>query len=91
MQVNTAHSDGNRSDGDRADRRSVDLDDPEELRYWAQRFHATEDDVRDAVSQAGTDPGAVGDFLQSGRAPHRDPGTHTPPRLRDEDLRRGGR
>ena len=71
-------------------RNTVDADDPDELRYWAQRFQTTEDDVRDAVAQVGPDAAAVGDFLQSGRHPHRHPSTHRPPRLRDENLRRGG-
>jgi len=75
----------------REKRSTVDADDAGQLRYWAQRFKTTEDDLRDAIAQVGRDAAAVGDFLQSGRHPHRHPSAHHPPRLRDEDLRRGGR
>ena len=65
--------------GDRADRSRVDVNDDEELHYWAQHFHTTEDDLRAAVSEVGTDVDAVGDFLQRGRNPPQHPRTHRPP------------
>lgn len=69
----------NRHPGNRADRSRVDIDDAEELRYWAQHFGTTEDDVRSAVGQVGNDVDAVGDFLQRGRNPPQHPSTHRPP------------
>jgi hypothetical protein len=37
--------------------------------------------VVSAVAQVGDDVGAVGDFLQSGREPHRHPSDRRPPRV----------
>ncbi len=51
--------------GNPEDRQRVDLDDPDELQYWAQRFNATVDDLKDAVRMVGNDPRAVGDFVCS--------------------------
>jgi hypothetical protein len=60
--------------GNRQDQRSIDVEDQQELRHWAQQFHATEDDVKAAVARVDTEVRAVGDFLQSGRRPQRGTG-----------------
>jgi hypothetical protein len=75
----------------RLDRPQLDADDPDEVRHWAQQFKTTEQDLKDAVALVGRSIVAVGDFVQCGRRPHHHPSRHRPPRLRDENLQRGGR
>jgi hypothetical protein len=75
--------------GGRDDQRHVDIDDPQELHHWAQQFETTEADIKAAVAVVGSDVAKVGDYVQSGRKPHRHPSRHRPPRLRDGDIERG--
>lgn len=38
------------------DTQHVHLDDPYEIRYWTERFHATPEEVQSALDAAGPDP-----------------------------------
>ena len=38
------------------DRRHVQLDDEQQIRYWTERFRATAQEVQSALDAAGPDP-----------------------------------
>jgi hypothetical protein len=44
----------------------IDLQDARELRQWCERLHASEEELRRAVEQVGTDPHKVRAHLFGG-------------------------
>ncbi|HUQ73890.1 MAG TPA: DUF3606 domain-containing protein [Burkholderiales bacterium] len=44
----------------------IDLQDAREVRQWCERLHASEDELRRAVEQVGTDPHKVREHLFGG-------------------------
>ena len=41
----------------------INLEDPEEVRYWAERLEATPEELAEAVQKVGTNRTAVGLYL----------------------------
>ena len=41
----------------------INLDDPEEVRYWAERLEATPEEIAEAVERVGPNRTAVGLYL----------------------------
>jgi uncharacterized protein DUF3606 len=51
----------------RAQSRSIDMNDQEQVRHWMQRFQATEEELRRAVEQVGSGVATVENFILDGR------------------------
>jgi hypothetical protein len=49
-----------------ADSRRISLTEDYELRYWANKFGVTRDQLKDVVRQVGDNPQAVEDYLKAG-------------------------
>jgi len=49
-----------------ADRRRISLDEDYEVRYWANKFGVTRDELKKVVRQVGDNPQAVEDYLRAG-------------------------
>ena len=49
-----------------ADRRRISLDEDYEVRYWANKFGVTRDELKKVVRQVGDNPQAVEDYLKAG-------------------------
>jgi len=49
-----------------ADRRRISLEEDYELRYWANKFGVTRDELKKVVRQVGDNPQAVEDYLKAG-------------------------
>lgn len=47
-----------------ADKRRIALDDPQEIRRWAEELRCTEAEVRDAISKVGSSASAVRLYLR---------------------------
>ena len=45
------------------DRTRINIDEPYEVRYWAQRFDVSEEALRQAVAQVGVSAQAVAEHL----------------------------
>jgi NACalpha-BTF3-like transcription factor len=52
----------------RPDGRRIDLADTSAVRYWAEQFGVTEQEIREAVEAAGGDVGAVRERLARNRS-----------------------
>ncbi len=46
----------------------IDLDDPEEVRYWTERLEATREELEDAIRRVGPNRTAVGLYLGEAEA-----------------------
>ena len=49
-----------------ADRRRISLTEDYELRYWANKFGVSRDELKEVVRQVGDNPQAVEDYLKAG-------------------------
>jgi hypothetical protein len=49
-----------------ADRRRISLTEDYELRYWANKFGVSRDQLKEVVRQVGDNPQAVEDYLKAG-------------------------
>lgn len=49
-----------------ADRRRISLSEDYELRYWANKFGVSRDELKKVVRQVGDNPQAVEDYLKAG-------------------------
>jgi len=48
------------------DRRRISLTEDYELRYWANKFGVSRDELKEVVRQVGDNPQAVEDYLKAG-------------------------
>ncbi len=49
-----------------ADRHRISLEEDYELRYWANKFGVSRDELKKVVRQVGDNPQAVEDYLKAG-------------------------
>jgi hypothetical protein len=49
------------------DRKRISLKEDYELRYWSERFGVSREELREAVSAAGSDPEKVGAHIRANK------------------------